>query len=129
MRFARFERERTMNERERNLVLKKLDAEMRPFRTAGKRKDATKGLLRMVRHALHVPLKEIAGRMGVARSVVFALETREMTNAITLRSLERMAAAMGCKVVYGIVPRDGKTLERLAEERLWREILKDSGQG
>ncbi len=63
-----------MNEMERNLVLKKLDAEMRPFRTAGKRKDATKGLLRMVRHALHVPLKEIAGRMGVARSVVFDLE-------------------------------------------------------
>lgn len=113
-----------MKEMERKLVRRKLDAEMRPFRTAGNRKDATKGLLRMVRYALNVPLKEIAARMDVSRSGVPELELHEMKGVITLRSLERMAAAMGCKVVYGIVPRNGKTLERLAEERLWAEILK-----
>jgi sugar phosphate isomerase/epimerase len=44
-----------------------------------------------------------------------------------MRSLSRMAEAMGCKVVYGIVPRGGKTLERLAEERLWRAVLEGQG--
>jgi len=34
----------------------------------------------------------------------------------TLRSLGRMAEAMGCKVVYGVVPINGKTLEYMAEE-------------
>jgi hypothetical protein len=34
-----------------------------------------------------------------------------------------MAQAMGCKVVYGIVPNRGKTLEELAEKRLWAEVL------
>jgi len=118
-----------MKEMERKLVLRKLDAEMRPFRTAGNRRDATRGLLRRVRHALHVPLKEIAGRMDVARSGVFDLEKSEMKSSITLRSLERMAAAMGCKVVYGIVPRDGRTLEQLAEERLLTDILRDRVEG
>jgi hypothetical protein len=28
---------------------------------------------------------------------------------------------MGCKMVYGIVPEGGKTLEELAEYRLWAE--------
>jgi hypothetical protein len=30
---------------------------------------------------------------------------------------------MGCKVVYGIVPKGGRTLEELAEERLWASVL------
>jgi hypothetical protein len=34
-----------------------------------------------------------------------------------------MAAGLGCKVVYGVVPLKGKTLEDLAEERLWRKVL------
>jgi len=60
--------------------------------------------------------------MGVNRSGVFDLETRELKSTITLRSMSRMAQAMGCKVVYGIVPESGKTLEELAEARLWAEI-------
>jgi hypothetical protein len=34
-----------------------------------------------------------------------------------------MAQAMGCKMVYGIVPLGGKTLVELAEERLWASVL------
>jgi hypothetical protein len=34
-----------------------------------------------------------------------------------------MAQAMGCKMVYGIVPAGGKTLEALVEERLWASVL------
>jgi len=34
-----------------------------------------------------------------------------------------MAQAMGCKMVYGIVPMGGKTLEALAEHRLWVSVL------
>jgi hypothetical protein len=62
---------------------------------------------------------------------VFDLETGEQRNTISLRSMSRMADAMGCKVVYGIVPKDGKTLEELEEERLWRSVLggKDRDQG
>ena len=40
-----------------------------------------------------------------------------------LRSLGRMAEAMGCKVVYGLVPANGQTLAELAEERLWRGVV------
>ena len=121
---VRRERERAMRERERKLARKKLDVEMRPYRRAGREKHPTNELLRAVRQALRVPVAEIAGKMGVSRSVVFDLEAREVKNTITLKSMTRMAQAMGCKVVYGIVPSGGETLEELAEARLWARVLK-----
>ena len=84
---------------------------------------------------MHVPVAEIAEKMGVCKSVVLDLETREPKNTITLKSMSRMAQAMGCKVVYGIVPEGGKTLEELAEKRLWASLLgvttgvRDQGSG
>jgi transcriptional regulator with XRE-family HTH domain len=68
-------------------------------------------------------MAEIAEKMGVNRSVVFDIETREPKRTITLRSISRMAEAMGCKLVYGIVPKDGMNLEELAERRLWASVL------
>jgi transcriptional regulator with XRE-family HTH domain len=112
-----------MQEKDRKLARMRLDVEMRSYRHAGRAKNPTNRLLRAVRQALRVPLAEIAGKMGVNRSVIWELEEREQKNTISLRSLSRMADAMGCKVVYGIVPKGGKTLGELAEERLWASVL------
>ena len=108
-----------MRERERVYARKRLDLEMRSYRQAGREKNQTNGLLRAVRQTLHVPVAEIAEKMGVCKSVVLDLEAREPKNTVTLKSMSRMAQAMGCKVVYGIVPNGGKKLEDLAEERFW----------
>lgn len=118
-----------MRAKERKLARIKLDAEMRPYRRAGKEKKPTCELLRAVRHALRIPVEEIAKKMGVNCSVVNALEQSERRKTIELQSLGRVAEAMGCKVVYGIVPRGGKTLEELAEERLWRSVLGEGNEG
>jgi transcriptional regulator with XRE-family HTH domain len=118
-----------MREKERKLARRKLDFELRSYRRAGMAKNPTNELLRAVRQALRVPVAEIARKMGVSRSAVFDLEAREPKNTISLRSLSRMAEAMGCKVVYGIVPMGGKTLERLAEERLWAVLLGEGKTG
>ncbi len=114
---------------DRRMLRKKLDKEMRFYRLAGREKNPTDGLLRAVRQSLKVPLKEIAGLMGIGESNVFELEEREEAGSITLRSLGRMAEAMGCKVVYGLVPSNGKTLEDLSEERLWRHVLSTGVSG
>ncbi|MGD0346873.1 MAG: helix-turn-helix domain-containing protein [Terracidiphilus sp.] len=112
-----------MVEMERKLTRKKLDAEMKAFRSAAKEANPTSALLRAVRQALSIPVKEIAEKMGVGRSTVNDLEASERCGTISMRSLGRMAEAMGCKVVYGVVPVNGKTFEYLAEERLWRKVL------
>jgi hypothetical protein len=30
---------------------------------------------------------------------------------------------MGCQLIYAVVPQNGKTLEELAEKRLWSKVL------
>ena len=112
-----------MKDRDRKLMRRRLDVEMRPFRRAGKEKHPSDGLLRAIRLALRIPVAEIAGWMGINRSNVFDLEEREKTGTIGLQSLSKMAEAMGCQVVYGIVPRNGKTMEALWEQRLWADVL------
>ena len=114
-----------MRERVRDFARKKLDLEMRSYRQAGREKNPTNGLLRAVRQVLHIPVAEIAEKMGVNPSGIFELEARELKN--TISSMSRMAQAMGCKVVYGIVPEGGKKLEDLAEERLWAEVAAATG--
>jgi len=116
-----------MQEKERKLARKKLDEEMKPFRQAGREKNPTNGLLRATRLALRIPVGEIAGKMGVRGGGVCQRENNEVEGTITMRSLERQAEAMGCKVVYGVVPEGGETLEKLAEERYWRRVLGNSG--
>jgi transcriptional regulator with XRE-family HTH domain len=118
-----------MREVERRLVRRKLDAEMKVFRQAARRKNSTQVLLRAVRLTLNIPVKEISEKMGVDRSVMYGLEDSERNRTITLRSLGRMAEAMGCRVVYGVVPLEGKTLDTLADERLWRKVLGTEGTG
>jgi hypothetical protein len=96
------EREVTrMFEKDRKLLRKRLDEEMRHFRRAGKEPGPTNGLLRAMRQALQIPMAEIAQECGVRRSGASNFERRELEGTITLRSLGRMAEAMGCKVVYG----------------------------
>ncbi len=112
-----------MREKERKLELRRLDLEMRSYRRAGLEKNPTSGLLRAVRQVVRIPVEEVAKKIGMTDSGVFCLEAREVRGTITLRAMSQMAQAMGCKVVYGIVPEGGKTLEWLAEGRLWAEVL------
>jgi transcriptional regulator with XRE-family HTH domain len=99
------------------MVRRKLDTEMKPFRKAALDARPTNDLLRAVRAVLRIPVKELADKVGVGRSVLFEFERNERRKTITLRSLNRVAKAMGCKVVYGVVPEGGLTLEELAEVR------------
>jgi predicted DNA-binding mobile mystery protein A len=112
-----------IREKERKVARVRLDEEMKPFRTAGRQPNPTNGLLRAVRKTLGIPLTEVAVKAGVVLSTVTDLERRELEGTITMRSLARIAEALDCKVVYGVVPMKGRTLEYLAEERLWRKVL------
>jgi predicted DNA-binding mobile mystery protein A len=42
--------------------------------------------------------------MGLAQSSVIELEQSEASNSITLKRLERAAEALGCRVVYALIP-------------------------
>jgi transcriptional regulator with XRE-family HTH domain len=124
-----FKEEGTMRNEERLLARRKLDRELRFYRLAAKEKNPTQDVLRAVRQALGIPMGEIARALKTNPSVIFRLERSQTRETISVRSMGRVAEAMGCKVVYALVPRGGETLEELAERRWWKKELGTRDQG
>lgn len=68
--------------------------------------------------------KQLGLRMGLSQARITELETAERHGQITMRSLERAAEALGCRLAYTLVPVRPltKTIEeqaqRAAEQRL-----------
>lgn len=64
-----------------------------------------RGWVRAVREALGMSATVLAGRMGVTAGAVTRLEQSEAADRIQLDTLRRAADALGCDVVYLLVPR------------------------
>jgi predicted DNA-binding mobile mystery protein A len=69
-----------------------------------------KGWVREIRTALGLSQSQLAARAGVSRATVQQMERAEAQRRITLASLDKLAAAMGCRLAIAILPKGG-TLE------------------
>jgi transcriptional regulator with XRE-family HTH domain len=78
--------------------------------------------LRAVRQAVGIPVDEVARRLGVIKWEVFRLEKAERDSRIVMATLRRAADALGCELIYALIPREG-SLEDLAaqQRRAWEE--------
>lgn len=74
-----------------------------------------KGWVRAMRDALGMTAAQLARRLGVVQSRITALEQAEASDAVTLRSLRQAAEAMGCTLVYALVPK--KPIDDLLRDR------------
>lgn len=63
-----------------------------------------KGWIRAIRDALGMSASELASRMGVRQQTISDIERSEQHDTIQLKTLERAAQAMDCRLVYAIVP-------------------------
>jgi transcriptional regulator with XRE-family HTH domain len=106
-----------------------LDLEMRPLRILGRNPKQTNLLLRAVRKALGVDGVEVARRMGVSRGILYRLERAEKEGTISMNSLNRVAKALNCEMVYAIVPLGGRMLEDLAVYEKVKKLETGKNQG
>ncbi|MFT6673040.1 MAG: putative DNA-binding mobile mystery protein A [Afipia broomeae] len=74
-----------------------------------------RGWIRAIRDALGMTTAQLARRMNVQQPRIVELEKAESKGNITMQSLERAAEALGCRVVYALVPI--KPLTTTLEER------------
>jgi predicted DNA-binding mobile mystery protein A len=63
-----------------------------------------RGWIRAIREAVGMTTGQLAKRLGVRQPRVIELERGEATGNITVKSLERAAEALGCRLVYTFVP-------------------------
>ena len=77
-----------------------------------------RGWIRAVRDALGMSAAQMSHRLGVSQPRVLAMEKAEERGAITLATLERAAQALGCTLVYALVPNIP------LEEMVWQRARK-----
>jgi predicted DNA-binding mobile mystery protein A len=106
----------------RNLRLSQLDRTLASVRSMPPRPSS--GWIASVREALGLSLASVGRRLRTARQVIQRLEKYEASDRITLRNLRRVAEAMGCELVYAIVPKSG-TFAELAEKPARDQALRD----
>lgn len=69
----------------------------------------SRGWVRAIREALGMTTGQLAKRLGVQQPRVIELERGEASGNITVQSLERAAEALGCRLVYALVPSEPLT--------------------
>ena len=106
----------------RQLRLSQLDRSLQDMRTVPPRPSS--GWIASVREALGITLGQIGKQIGSSRQAVQQLEKAEATDRITLGTLRRAAEAMGCELVYALVPKSS-TFAELAERPLRDSAARD----
>ena len=83
-----------------------------------------RGWIRAVREALGMSAAALASRLGVTAGAVTRLEQSEAADRIRLDTLRRAADALGCDLVYLLVPRRplNAVVRDRARELAYRQI-------
>ena len=100
----------------RRLRIRQLESALRPFLEVSASSRPQRGWIRAVREATGVTVREFASRLGKVPSNVTALEKSEAEYRISLGTLRDAADALGCRLVYALVPKSG-SVQELSEER------------
>ena len=107
----------------RDLRLKQLTTALAVFEEAKRSARPQQGWLYAIRQALGMSRQHVANVMRVKQQSVVDFENAEANDRITLHNLRRVAEAMGCELVYAIVPKSG-TIQQLAEQPVRSEATK-----
>lgn len=101
----------------------RLDERLDPLRPASRFAPPPKGWIRAIRDALGMTGKQFAGRLNVRPQTVADIEKSEATGSIRLSTLQRAADALGCTLVYALVPKSA--LEDMVDARARQIALRD----
>jgi predicted DNA-binding mobile mystery protein A len=69
----------------------------------------SRGWVRAIRDALGMTTQQLADRLHVTQSAASKLEASEAAGTIQLNSLAKAADALGCTLVYALVPNESLT--------------------
>jgi predicted DNA-binding mobile mystery protein A len=93
----------------------RLDARFQKMRPVSQHTPPVRGWIRAIRSAVGMSSAQLAKRLGIKQPSVVALEQSEVKGSIELATLRRVAEALGCTVVYSLVP--NKPLETMVRDR------------
>ena len=90
---------------------------MRPWsrpKTWRRCRDLKIGWVKAIRKALNMSARQLGERLQLSQPRIALLEKGEVDSSISLRTLEKAAEGLGCRLVYVLVPEDS-TLQAMRE--------------
>jgi predicted DNA-binding mobile mystery protein A len=100
------------------LTINQLDRQLKEWQSIKNKYGKPRaGWIKTVRTALSMSAEQLANRLGLTRGRINQLEKAEAHNAVTLHTLEEAANALGCELIYAIVPKEHTTLEDIIQTR------------
>ena len=101
------------------LRLEQLEETIRPFRAVMDTQKPRGGWVRTMREALGMTNVQLAKRLGrKAPQTIEDMQEYEVTETIKLRTLRELANALGCRLVYALVP--AKPLDEMRRDQARR---------
>jgi predicted DNA-binding mobile mystery protein A len=85
-------------------AIRHLDDRFQVLRPLAESPRPAKGWLRAIRDALGMTGAQMGHRLHVTQPSIAGLEQAEVNGSITLHTLQRAAEALGCRLVYALVP-------------------------
>jgi predicted DNA-binding mobile mystery protein A len=85
-------------------AIRHLDKRFASLRPLAKTQRPPKGWIRAIRDALGMTTAQYARRLGVTQPRIVELENSEQSGSVTLKTLQRAAEVLGCRLVYVLVP-------------------------
>jgi len=79
-----------------------------------------KGWICSMRSALGMTGSDLARRMKITPAAIYEVEQKELSGAVTIQRMEKLAAAMGGRFVYAIVPKES-TVESIIRDQAQRK--------
>jgi predicted DNA-binding mobile mystery protein A len=103
------------NSDQKTLARKNLDRRLAPLRTADDLARPPRGWIKAIRQALGMTTTQLAERTGLSQSRIPRIEKGEVAGTLTMKTLQHVAEAMNCRLVYALVP--NQPLESMLRER------------
>lgn len=109
------------------LKIQQVEASVEPFKAVLDQSAPSGGWVRAVREALGMTHAQLAQRLGKTQQTIEGMQRSEAAGTIQLDTLRQLAEAMGCKLVYAVVPaKPFEEMRRARAEQLARKTLSRS---
>ncbi len=94
-----------MRHRKQKMARKQLDETLQAFATTANVTRPIRGWIRAIRDVLGMNMRQLADRLGVGQPRIVKIEQDELSGALTIKTLEKIADKLDCVFVYGFAPR------------------------
>lgn len=93
-----------------------LDERFNQLRKAGPLGRPPAGWIKALRECLGMTTRHLAIRMGVSQARITTLENQEIKGTLKIETLEKVALALDCQLVYVLIP--NQPLDAMVENQL-----------